>query len=82
MKKQILMTAFIASLAFTACNSSSKHEGADSASATQDTMASKDGTTGTDTSGAPATGGASSAAIGGFDTARAKMDTANTTPNK
>ena len=82
MKKQFLTAVLFAFLAFSACTSSSKQGASDSTSTTQDTTVSGDGTTGADTGKVPATGASSSAAIAGFDTSRAKLDTANTTPKQ
>jgi hypothetical protein len=79
MKKQILLAAVCACLAFTACSGHSKEGKSDSSSVNQDSTA-KIGTdtgTSTDAGTAPAMGARSSAG----DTAGGKKDTSNTNPN-
>lgn len=75
MKKGIIAAVVLISLAFTACSGSGQKGASDS-----DSVKQEDSAAATDSGATPPKGASSSAAIGGFDTARAKLDTANTNP--
>lgn len=82
MKKEILKIVFIACLGCVACKGNDKQRSPDSSSSYQSYKGSGDEAVGKDSGDAPAKGASSSSAIGGFDTARTKLDTANTNPKK
>ncbi|QHS56876.1 hypothetical protein GWR56_15475 [Mucilaginibacter sp. 14171R-50] len=83
MKKQLLAAAICACLAFAACSGSSKQGTTDSSAVSQDSTGSGGAATGADSSGTiPPNASASSAGTAAGDTARAKQDTANTTPQR
>ncbi|MBL4677989.1 MAG: hypothetical protein JKY70_17555 [Mucilaginibacter sp.] len=76
MKNLIGAFCLLCCLAITACSSNSNENAADSSAAHPDRVSPADSTT------AAAKGASSSSAIGGFDTSRAKLDTANTNSKK
>ncbi|RFZ89896.1 hypothetical protein D0C36_24150 [Mucilaginibacter conchicola] len=82
MKKEILKIVFIACLGCVACQGNNKQKSPGSSSSDQSFNGSGDQGVGEDSGDAPAKGASSSSAIGGFDTSRTKLDTANTNPKK